>query len=207
MSWLMYATRSTMRTIPLVGVGLGRSRVREDAVADLAGQVQRAGDAKRLLVVPEATPEASFDRLVECVFSGVAEGRVAHVVPEADRLDEVLVQAESPADHAADGGGLEGVCHPGAIVVALRVDEDLRLPFQPPERLGMDDPVTIPLERRPYRARLLLALTPACLVRAHGNRGQKRLLVLAAVARTRPRPGLPPPSRKRSDQAGRRVRR
>ena len=61
--------------------------MREDAVADLVGQVQRAGDAERLLVVPEATPEASFDRLVECVFS-VAEGRVAHVVPEADRLDE-----------------------------------------------------------------------------------------------------------------------
>ena len=64
-------------------------------------------------------------------------------------------------------------------MVAGRVDEDLRLVHQPPEGLGVDDPVAVALEGRPQQARLLLARAPARLVGAHRERREPTLLVLA----------------------------
>jgi hypothetical protein len=50
-------------------------------------------------------------------------------------------------------------------VVALGVDEDLRLVHEPPKRLRVHDPVAIALERRPQGALfLLLARAPARLI-------------------------------------------
>src|SRR5206468_4621873 len=76
-------------------------------------------------------------------------------------------------------GRLQGVRDPRAVVVALRVDEDLRLPLEPPEGLGMDDPVAVALKRGSQIARLLVDRAAAGLVRTHGERRQPRLLVLS----------------------------
>ena len=43
--------------LPLERLGLALARVREDPVADLVGEVERARDPQRLLVVAEATTE------------------------------------------------------------------------------------------------------------------------------------------------------
>ena len=75
---------------------------------------------------------------------------MAGVVAEADRLDEILVQREGPRDDAGDAGRLERVRHPRAVVVADRIDEDLRLALQAAERLRVDDAVAIALERRAH---------------------------------------------------------
>src|SRR6476646_4956015 len=96
------------------------------------------------------------ERLVERLLARVPEGRVARVVPEPDRLDEILVEAKGPRDDARDRRRLERVGHPSPVVVAVRVDEDLRLSLQPAERLRVDEPVAVPLERRPHGARLLV---------------------------------------------------
>ena len=150
MSWLTYAIRSTIRTIrPSRVSGSCSPGVREDPVADLVREVELLGDPERLLVVTETTAEALAQRLVERVLAGVPERRVARVVPEPDRLDEILVQPQRPRDDARDRGRLERVRHARAVVVALRVDEDLRLPLQPPERLRVDEAVAVALERRP----------------------------------------------------------
>ena len=108
---------------------------------------------ERLLVVAEASPEALVHGRVERVLARMPERRVAHVVAEADRLDEILVQPQRPRDDARDRGRLERVGHPRAVVVALGVDEDLRLALQPPERLGVHDAVAVALERRAHGAR------------------------------------------------------
>ena len=100
-------------------------------------------------------PNRSLQRRVERLLARVTEGRVAGVVAEPDRLDEILVQPERTGDDAGDPGRLERVGHPGPVVVAGRVDEDLRLALQAPERLGMDDPVAVALERRADAALLL----------------------------------------------------
>jgi hypothetical protein len=63
-------------------------------------------------------------------------------------------------------------------VVALGIDEDLRLEAQPAERLRVDDAVAVALERRAQPALLLGEVAAARLVRADGERGQPALLVL-----------------------------
>ena len=80
---------------------------------------------------------------------------MAEVVPEPDRLGQVLVQPQRPGDGAGDPARFEGVGEAGAVVVALRGDEDLGLVLEPPKGLRMDDPVAVALKRRSHRAVLL----------------------------------------------------
>ena len=171
---------------PLERLRLLGAGVLEDAVAHLPREVEAAAvalepldDAQRVLVVAEAAEAALAQQLVERLLAGVAERRVADVVPDRDRLGEVLVQAQRPRDPARDPGRLERVREPGAEVVALGIDEDLRLVAQAAERLRVDDAVAVALERRPQAAFLLGSLAPARLVRAHGERREPLLLVLA----------------------------
>ena len=137
---------------------------------------------QRLLVVPEAAAERGVERIVERLLTRVPERRVAGVVPEADRLDEVLVQPQRACDDARDRGRLERVGHPRAVVVALRVDEDLRLPLQAPERLRVDEAVAIALKRRSDAARLLGLGPAARLEGAHGSWRERAFLQLPVPA-------------------------
>ena len=102
-------------------------------------------------------PEAAFvaEKLVERRLARVAERRVTHVVAEPDRLGEILVQPQRAGDDARDAGRLERVGHARAVVVAGRVDEDLRLSLQAAERLRVEDAVAVALERRADAALLL----------------------------------------------------
>ena len=50
-------------------------------------------DAQRVLVVAEVAAEARFEAAVEDLLADVPERRVSEVVPETDRLGEVLVEA------------------------------------------------------------------------------------------------------------------
>ncbi len=95
--------------LPLERLGLVGPRVLEDPVAHLPGEVQPAAvalepldHAERVLVVPEAAAAALAQQLVERLLAGVAERRMPEVVAEADRLDEVLVEAQRPRDAARD---------------------------------------------------------------------------------------------------------
>ena len=99
--------------------------------------------------------EALAQAGVELLLARVPERRVAHVVAEPDRLGQILVQPQRARDDAGDPRRLERVRDPRAVVVAGGVDEDLRLALQPPERLRVDDPVAVALERRPDPALLL----------------------------------------------------
>ena len=158
--------------LPLEGLGLALARVREDPVAHLGGEVERARDPQGLLVVAKAAAEPLGQSLVERVLPRVPEWRVPHVVPEPDRLCQVLVEPQRPCDDARDRRRLERVGHPRPVMVTFGVDEDLRLPLQAPERLRVDDAVPVALERRPHATRLLRKLPAARLERAHGERGQ-----------------------------------
>ena len=84
----------------------------------------------------EAAAAALAQGRVERLLAGVAEGRVAEVVAEPDRLGQVLVEAERAGDGAGDPAGLERVGEAGAVVVALGGDEDLGLVLEPPEGLA-----------------------------------------------------------------------
>src|SRR5204862_97880 len=64
----------------LESLRLSVTRMREDPVPHLAGEVQLLGDPQRLLVVAEAQAEAPPERLVERLLPGVAErsGELGH---------------------------------------------------------------------------------------------------------------------------------
>ena len=98
---------------------------------------------------------------------------------EPDRLGQVLVQPERARDDTGDPRRLERVGHARAVVVAGRVDEDLRLALQAPERLRVEDAIAVALERRADAALLLVARPAGGVVRAHGERREGTLLLLA----------------------------
>jgi hypothetical protein len=179
--------------LPLQRRGRARSAVVEDAVADRLVQVQPRAlaledldDPQRMLVVAEARPEALPQACVEHVLPDVPEGRVAEVVAERDRLRQVLVEVQPAGDVARDDGRLERVGQARAVVVALGGDEDLGLVLEPSERLRVDDPVAVALERRPQGALLLGPRAP----RRVGTGRERREHGLLALARTLVEHGL-----------------
>src|SRR3954463_766483 len=98
----------------------------------------------------------------------MAERRVSEIVAERNGFGELLVEAQHLGDAARDLRDLEGVRQPGPIVVAGRREEDLRLVLEPPERLAVDDPIAVALERRPDR---ILPLRPQAPLRRRALRG------------------------------------
>jgi hypothetical protein len=125
--------------------------------------------------VLKPAPEALLQQPVERLLAGVPERRVAEVVAEADRLGEILVQPQRTGDRARDPARLERVRQTRAVVVSFRRDEDLRLVLEPPEALGVDDPVAVALERRAQAARRLLDGTLRG-IRARRERRQRVVL-------------------------------
>jgi hypothetical protein len=147
--------------LPLVRLGLNLARVLEDPVADLPREVELLCDLEGLLVVTEARAEPLAQAFVERLLAGVTERCVTHVVPEPDRLGQILVQTQRTGDTAGDPGRLERVRHARPEVVAGGVDEDLRLPLETPERLRVQDPVAVALKRRAQAAFVFRACAPA----------------------------------------------
>ena len=148
------AVGDAARLLRLQPLRIGPRAVLEDALARLEAQVQavelrvavlqRIDDAQALQVVLEAAMRGHA--VVQRVLSGVAEGRVAQVVRQRDRLDQVLVQAQRPGDRTGELRHFERVREPRTEQVALVVQEDLRLVDQPTEGRGMDDAVAVALK-------------------------------------------------------------
>ena len=158
----------------LEGFGANGPCVAEYTIAHLGHKVQaspavldRLDHAKALLVVAEALRTD----LIERAFARMAEGRVAEIVAERDRLGQILVQAERPCDRPRDLRDLERVGQPCAVVVALGRNEHLCLVPQPPERFRVEDAVAVALKAGAVRARLHRVQPPGGAVR----KGRPRL--------------------------------
>ena len=156
-----------------------------DALAHGVGQVEAAAivlehldDAARLLVVAEVVGEnAGEGRL-----AGVAERRVADVVPQADRLGQILVEAQGAGNCAGDLRDGQGVRQAGGVVVAKGRNEDLSLMLQAPKRLAVEDAVAVALVGGADRAGLLGALAHGLGALCGERREQaclERLLIFA----------------------------
>src|SRR4051794_16165708 len=167
-------------------VRLDRPGVFENSVTHLQGEVEPASfaletfdDAEGMLVVAETTRPTFAQQLIERVLACMPERRMAEVVAEADRLDEILIESQGARDPACDPRRLESVRQPRAEVVSFGVDENLRLVAEAAERLRMDDPVAVALEWSAQLALLFDVGAAARLVGANGERGQPPILVLA----------------------------
>ena len=126
----------------------------ENALAGFEHQVQAVkgavtlfkliDDAQALQIVLEATVVAHA--VVEGLLPRVPEGRVAQVVGQGNRLDQIVVDAQCPRNRASDLGDLDGVGQTGTEQVAFVIDEYLCLVFESAKRGGMNDTVAVALE-------------------------------------------------------------
>jgi len=110
-------------------------------------------NSQRLGVMIEAAVRSH--QFVEHILAGVAKRRMAKIMGKRKRLGEIVVEAERTGKRARDLTDFERMGEPGAEMVALVRNEDLRLVGQPPERRAMDDAVAIALK---YRARWRMRL-------------------------------------------------
>ena len=107
-------------------------------------------DAQRLGVVVEAA--IGLHQPVEFALAGMAERRVAEVMGERQGLGQILIEAQGTRDRAGDLGHLERMSEPCPVVIALVIDENLRLVLEPAEGRGMDDAIAVPRKGASRRA-------------------------------------------------------
>ena len=91
----------------------------------------------------------------------MAKRRVSQVVPQRNRLGQLLVQVQDFGDRAGDLRDLERVRQTSAIVIAGRRKEHLGLVLQPAEGLAVYHAVAIALEGGPDLVFRLRALATA----------------------------------------------
>src|SRR5215208_2119113 len=101
--------------------------------------------AQGVFVVEEGA-SVSLEDVGEGFFSSVAEGGVAEIVAEGNRLRQVFVEAESSGYGTGYLHHLQGVCEACPEVIAIRGDENLSLMHEPAEGLGVNDAVPVALE-------------------------------------------------------------
>ena len=164
--------------LPLQGGGGLALGVAQDAVPHLPGEVEPLPVLLQPLHHPHRLPvvgKPSGHQLVQGPLPRVSEGGVAQVVAPRRRLGQVLVQGQGAGDGPGDAAHLQGVGHAGAVVVPLGLEEHLGLVLQPPEGLGVDNPVHIPLEGGAHAALLLRPLPAPAPGGAAGPGGEQRL--------------------------------
>ena len=101
-------------------------------------------DAQALGVVIKAP--MGMGRRIERALARMAEGRMAQVMGERQRLGQILLQAELACHGARDLGHLQAVREPRPVVIALVVDEHLRLVSQAAKGGRVDDAVAVALK-------------------------------------------------------------
>jgi hypothetical protein len=126
--------------------------VLDNAFAHAEGEVEAAkgditlleprDDAEGVQVVVEAQAEC-LERVVQSLFSGVAEGRVADVVGQGQGLCQLHIQAQDRGQGAGDLGDFQGVGEAAAEVVGRRIAgqarEDLGFAGQAAKGARMQD--------------------------------------------------------------------
>ena len=90
--------------------------------------------------------ESKGTYFIKYPFSTMSERRMPQIVPQRYRLGQIFVQRERPRDGARKAADLQRVGQARAVVVALRLEKDLRLVFEAAERFGVGDTVDIPLK-------------------------------------------------------------
>ena len=111
------------------------------AVEGRIASLKPGHDTEGLNVVIEAAP--GLHPGLQFVLAGMAEGRMAQVVGQGDRLGQFAVQPQGVGQGSGDLADLQRMGQAGAIVVALMGHEDLGLALQAAEGGGVDDPVAV----------------------------------------------------------------
>ncbi len=124
----------------------------DDSFANLKGEIQAGEgevallkffhDVERVDIVIK-TGAVRTHELVESVFAGVAEWRMADIVNECERFGEIGIERESGGDGARDLRDFQSVREAVAKMIGIARGENLRLGFESAERAGVDDAVAV----------------------------------------------------------------
>ena len=134
----------------VLGQALERLPGEIEALERRVAGLETGDDAQRLRIVIEAA--MGRHRRVELGLAGMAEGRMAEIVGERQRLREILVEAEHAGDRARDLRHLEAVGEPRAVMIAFVIDEDLGLVFEATKGRRVEDAIAVALKDGPRRA-------------------------------------------------------
>jgi hypothetical protein len=129
-----------------------------------------------------AVMESARHELVQDAFAEMPKWRVTKVVTHADGLYKVLVKVQGACDRAANLGDLKRMCKPRHIVIAYRRYKNLALVLHAPERVRVNDPITVALERRPDRALFFGDCASRGVRRADGERRKRTLALLKPLS-------------------------
>ena len=130
---------------------------------------QTGDDAQGLRVVIKATIRR-HERM-ERIFASVAKRRVSQVMRQRHCLCQVGVQVQRIGDGSCHLRHLDRMGQPGAIEIALVLDENLRLVFQPAEGRAVNDPVAVALETGPVSAFFFREVASPRTVMCRGKAG------------------------------------
>ena len=152
------------------------TRVLDDALAHLKGQVQAAKgrvalleilyDAQGVQIVVEPQAMLAHGR-VESFLPRVSKGRVADVMHQGEGFDQIDIQVKGGGYGAGNLGDLNRMRQPIAEVVGIAPGENLGLGLEAAERARVNDPVAIALEVVAVRMLRLGATAPAGVLHAH----------------------------------------
>lgn len=106
--------------------------------------LQQCHDAPGLRIVVEGFAVPAHER-VEQPLARVPERRVPEIVGERHRFGQCFVEPQRQRRRARHLLHFQRVREPGTVVVAERggIEKHLRFGFQPPERFGVQHPVTV----------------------------------------------------------------
>ena len=80
------------------------------------------------------------------VLAGVSERRMSEIVRQRQGLAQILIETKRAANRTRDLRNFEAMGQASPEEIALVIDENLGLVFEPAERGGMNDPVAVALE-------------------------------------------------------------
>jgi hypothetical protein len=106
---------------------------------------------------------------------------MAKVVGKSKRLGQVFIDAKCARHGAGDLGNFEAMGEPGAVVIALVIDKDLRLVGQPAESGRMQDAVAVAGVKRARGTWALRHAAAPALALIHGIWGQMPVGFAATV--------------------------
>src|ERR1017187_10029055 len=104
----------------------------------------------------------------------MSKRRMADVVDQSQRLNQIDIQVECRGDGARDLCHFHGVGQASTEMVGVAAGEDLRLVFQPAKGAGMDYAIAVPLKRIAIGVRRLGIAASTRILNANSVAGQHR---------------------------------
>ncbi|MPM80179.1 hypothetical protein SDC9_127226 [bioreactor metagenome] len=146
----------------------------QDTVAHLPGQVEAAlafkhlNHAQALLVMAKA----AADQAVHCTLPDMSKWRMAQIMPQGNRLRQILIEPQPPGNAARHLGDFKRMRQAGTVMVPLRRNKYLRFELKAAKALGMNNAVSVTLELAAQLAGLDRLISPPALRALGGQGGQ-----------------------------------